>query len=39
MEGLEFLESELARSAARMEVLEEARSLWSSNGQRAKSSS
>lgn len=32
MRGLEFLESESARSAARKDLLEEARSLWSGNG-------
>lgn len=36
MNGLEFLEDELARSAARKDILEEARSLWSANGKRAK---
>ena len=31
MKGLDFLESELAEGAARIEALEEARSLWTGN--------
>jgi DNA-binding transcriptional ArsR family regulator len=37
-DGLEFLEDELARGAARKDILEEARTLWSGNGKRSKRS-
>ena len=36
MDGLEFLEDELVRSAARKNILEEARTLWSANGKSSK---
>ena len=36
MAGLEFLESELANGAARKEVLEEARTLWTASGKAKK---
>ena len=36
MAGLEFLESDLARGAAQKDVLEEARSLWTTSGKAKK---